>query len=184
MAFQWEVETAPSKQKLADICLKLPREISLGQDLVAFSLQHRGGALVVIDVKHEKGFAAGTHKQGIAEEKVHLGHEQTAEDMPQIGGTFRQFDHQYGGLAERNVMLMEEIGDEDGITHDHPGYGGLRGIDNAERQNNHPLLLEELHHLEERPDFVVQKDGEVTYRGAGYAFLGGGRWLRHGRFFW
>lgn len=147
----------------------------MGQDLVTLALEDCGGALVVIDMEDQQGLPSGAHEQRVAEEQVHLGHKQAAEDMAEIGRPLGKFDHEHRGLAERDVMLVEKSRDQHGVADDHPGDGGLSGIDDAERKDDDPLLLEKLHHLEQSPDLVVQKDREVTDRCAVETFLGGWR---------
>jgi len=151
----------------------------LGEDLVALSLKDGGGALVVIDMEDEQGLAPGADKEWVAEEQVHFGHQQAAQHMTEIGGSLRKFHHEDGGLAEGDVMVVQQLGDQGGVAHDHPSDGGLGRVDDAEGEHDDSLLLDKFHDLEEGADLVVQKDREMPDRGSGDAFLGGWGELGH-----
>ena len=153
----------------------------MGEKLKALSLHDGGCALVIIDVKYEKGFPPWADEQGVTEEEVHLGHQETAENAPQIGGPLGKLDHEHRGLAEGDIALMQKTGNQLRIAHDHAGDRGLGRIDDAERENDHSLFLEESDHFEQGPHLVVEEDGEMLHGSPGDFFLGGRGGLGHGR---
>ena len=144
------------------------------------ALENRSGAFVVIDMKNQECFSTGAYQQRIAEEEIHLRHEQAAEDMTEIGGSLGELDHEHRGLAEGDIVLVEQFGNQRGVADDHPGDGGLGGVDDAEGKDDDSLLLEELHHLEKRTYLVIEKDRKVPYWGACDALLGRRGWMSHG----
>jgi len=146
----------------------------LGQDLIPLTLKDRSRTLVVIDMEDEESLSAWTHEQGIAEEEIYFRHEETAEDSGQISGPFGKFDDKHRRLAKCDVMIVQELGNQRGIAHDHPSDGGLRRIDDAEGKNDHAILLQELHNLQKCSHFVVKKNGEVLHRGTRNGFQNGG----------
>ena len=112
------------------------------------------------------------HEQWIAEENIHLRHEQGGEHACQVVGAFVELHHEKFAVAERNIMLAEKFRDAFGITHNHPPDGGFRGILDAECQDDHMALVEELDDFQEGSDFVVKKNRKLPHlRGA--EFLGG-----------
>ncbi len=148
---------------LKSLFSELSGEIPLGQDLIPITLKDCSGTLVVINMEDEESLPARTHEQGVAEEEIHFRHKEATEHTGQIGGTFSKLHDEHRRLTERDVVIVQEFGDERGIAHDHPSDGGLRRIDDTEGEDDHSVLLQKLYHLKKCSNLIVKKDGEVLY---------------------